>query len=428
MAYKLTGLTDIAIGSWEYHKASKALREGNISEETSLSRKRYNRTKAGIGALKLALIGYASTAVLTPTLSNNSFSNIDIGLLSAFAAGYAVLGFSTLYSNILSDEASNYKYNQSNLENDFKIISNDKKHYELNAGEAYQLYMFGNKLATGNPVDSFMFKIKNKINDWKLNFEIDKDNEFGIIKKSIHQILKKTGIENLMNEIYEKSLMKKTAYETLKTHTDLKSADNQEFVKYINTKHKDIASNPDDVKSKLKEINQEAILKTYQKLLVQNLQIFFSQVVNDYNKGIVHKDLIMKFEKLNQQNTINSNKEHLFGEYEKISKIARRMINNEDLSTKFKSNIDTLKYLGSDIVDKNNTIKFLNFENIFKMEKKAIVNLKNGISKKNDNIYQDKKACFNELSFDEAHINNMIIIKNAKDTIKLDNKNKISIK
>ena len=35
MAYKLTGLTDIAIGSWEFQKARKNFNEGNISKETN---------------------------------------------------------------------------------------------------------------------------------------------------------------------------------------------------------------------------------------------------------------------------------------------------------------------------------------------------------------------------------------------------------
>lgn len=35
MAYKLTGLTDIAIGSWELQKARKNFNEGNISKETN---------------------------------------------------------------------------------------------------------------------------------------------------------------------------------------------------------------------------------------------------------------------------------------------------------------------------------------------------------------------------------------------------------
>ena len=159
MGIRLTGLTQIAIGSWEFYKAKKALEAGNLSEEESLSRKRFNMTKVGIGALKLALIGYSSSAVISPLLNNATFSNTDISLLATFAAGYAVLSLSDVYSSFLTDEAINYKYNQSRLENKFKIKLNNSDSFQLNAAEAYQLYMFGNKLATGNPVDSFMFKV-----------------------------------------------------------------------------------------------------------------------------------------------------------------------------------------------------------------------------------------------------------------------------
>lgn len=423
MAYKLTGLSEIAIGSWEFHKARKNFNEGNISKETSITRKRFNGTKVGIGVLKMIFMGLGANKIASPIIANSNLSAIDIGVLSAFAAGYAVLSFSNVYFSILTDEAINYKYHQSKLENQFKIISNDKSIFELNAGEAYQLYMFGNKISSGNPMDSFLFKIKNKVNEWKLNFQINEDSEYNIIKKTLYKILDKTGIAALMNSIYSKATVKKEAYETLKKFSDLKSTENNEFMKYIKNKHKEISYNEEDIRVKLKDINQEAILKAYQNLLIQNLQIFFTQIVKDYKNNIMHKNLIEKFAELDKQNILHASKTHLIPEYKKISTLARKMINKEDISDKFKDNIETLKYLGSNCIDKNKNIKFLNFENMFKLERKAIINEKNGLIKSNTNIYQDKKACFTEINLNTEDINKFLIVKNPKT---LDTKNKIT--
>lgn len=399
---KFTGLPQIAIGSWELYKAKKALIEGILSEEESLSRRKFNQTKVGIGAIKLALIGYSTSAVISPILNNSTFSNIEIGLLATFAAGYAVLSCSDVYSSLLTDEAINYKHNQSNLENKFKIKLNEKNGFELNSGEAYQLYMLGNKLATGNPVDSFIFNIKEKINNWKLNFNIDEKKYFGVLKNSIYKILKNTGIESIMNSIYSKSTIKQESFNTIKKFTDINSLENKEFMEYIKKEHKEISANPDDIKIKLKEINQEAIVKSYQKILIQNLQLFFAQVVMDYNNGNINKDLILQFNKLNEKNIIKSKKEILFEEYSKIEKISKLMLDDDKktIKEKFKKPEDVFKYLESQFITNNNSIKFLNFDNIFKLERKAILNKKNGLSKLNDNIYEDKKGCFTEINFE----------------------------
>lgn len=400
MAYKLTGLTDIAIGSWEYYKARKALNEGNISEETALSRKRYNRTKVGIGALKLAIMGAMTQEIVMPMLNNHSFSGTDIGLLSAFAAGYAVLGVSIGYSSILNDEASNYKYNQSALEKKFNFKMNSNNNYELDAGESYQLFMFGNKIATGNPVDSFLFKIKNKVFEWQSNMKIEQDPEYHIIKSNIHKMLNKIGISNFINNIAAKGEMKKEAYDTIKIHADPKSKVNEEFRKYMESKKSEISSNEDDVKGKLKEINQEAILKAYQKLLVQNLQLFFAQVMNDYNKGVIHKELIQDFAKLNAENTKKKDNVVLFKEYEKISKLATKMLNGDKMDKQFKTPVDILRYFDSKNITKDGIIKIIDFNNTFYLEKKAILNEKNGLLKNDKNIYEDKKSIGNVFTTD----------------------------
>lgn len=174
--YKLTGLPDIAIGSWEYYKARKALNEGKLTPETSLTRKRQYRAKIGIGALKISMMGMMAQEILYPMITNFNnydFNKTEISIMAAFAAGYAVLGMSIGYASIFNDEASNYKYNQSALENKFKLKLKDNQNNEINAGEAYQLFMFGNKLATGNPIDNFLFKIKNKVLEWKMNFNLE---------------------------------------------------------------------------------------------------------------------------------------------------------------------------------------------------------------------------------------------------------------
>lgn len=423
MAIRLTGLSQIAIGSWEFYKAKKALEEGNLSEEESFSRKIFNMTKVGIGALKLALIGYSSSYIIFPLLNNETFSNIDIGLLATFAAGYAVLSFSDFYGSFLNDEALNYKHNQSRLENNFKIKLNDNDSFQLNASEAYQLYMFGNKLATGNPLDSFMFKVKNKINTWKLKLNIEDNKDFGIIRKNIYKILKISGISSIMDSIYSKAKIKEEAFNTIKKFTDINSLSNKEFMEYIKKDHKKISSNEEDIKYKLKEVNQEAIINSYQKILIQNLQLFFSQVVIEYNKNKeIDKELILKFYQLKEQNTIKSNKNILFEEYSKISKM---LLNDEQtiLKAKFKKPEDVLKYLGSEFLDKKDKIRFLNFDSIFKIERKNIINKKNGLSKINKNIYEDKKGSFTEIDFDNNIINNFKTKNKNLETIKKKLKN-----
>lgn len=417
MAIRLTGLSQIAIGSWDFYKAKKALQEGNLSEEESLSRKRLNQAKVGLGALKLVLIGYTSSSIISPLLNNESFSNTDIALLATFAAGYAVLSFQDVYSPFLNDEAINYKYNQSKLEEKFKIKLNDNEGFQLQGGDAYRLYMLGNKLSTGNPVDSLMFNVREKINTWKLKLNLDKDKEIGIIRKSIYKILKFNGISSILDSVYSKAKIKEESIKTIKEFSDFKSLSNKEFMEYIKKENKEISSNEEDIKSKLKEINQEAIIKSHKKILVQNLQLFFSQVVMDYNNGNIDKKLLEKFEKLNEQNTIKSKNIVLFEEYSKISKISRMMLNKEDLKDKFKTNSDVFKYLGSQFLTKEGNVKFLNFDSIFKLERKSIINNKNGLNKINTNIYEDKKANFAELSFENNLITQFSIIKENKKTI-----------
>lgn len=416
MSIKTIGIPDILTASWEFYKAKKAFNLGEISEETSISKKRFNRTKVGIGALKLVLIGYATSEVILPIINSNNFSNIDIGLLATFAAGYSVLKFADIHSNILSDEANNYKYKQSDLEKNFKIESKNKA-FELNAAESYQLYMFGNKLLTSNPVDSFIFKIKDKINNWNINFKLKENKEFGIIKKNIYKILTKIGIKSFLDKKSANSLVKGELFENIKQFSDINSSVNKEFMEHIKNNHKEISQNEDDIKIKLKEVNQDAIIKSYQKMLVQNLQLFFSQVVIDYNNGKSDKKLLEKFEKLNEQNTIKSKNIVLFEEYSKISKISRMMLNKEDLKDKFKTNSDVFKYLGSQFLTKDGNVKFLNFDSIFKLERKSIINNKNGLNKINTNIYEDKKANFAELSFENNLITQFSIIKDNKKTI-----------
>lgn len=412
MAIRPTGLVNIALGTWELHKAKKAFNDGLISGEVTTSRQRFNKTKIGIGALKLVLIGYSASEIITPILKSNNFSNIDLSLLATFAAGYAVLSFADINSSILSSEAVNYKYNQSNLEKNIKIRT-ESNSFEMNAGDAYQLYMLGNKLTTSNPFDNFIFKIREEINNWKINFKIDDNKEFGIIKKNIYKFLKKTGIESIFDNIHSSASIKSEVYKTIKEFSDLKGENNKEFISYIKKEHKEISLNDEDIKLKLREVNQEAILKTYQNTLVQNLQLFFSQVVVNYNNGIVDKKILEKFEKLNEQNTIKSENIVLFKEYEKISKISKMMLNNEDLSKRFKSNCDVLKHLENKALE-NGKVKFLNFNEMFKLERKAIINNKNGLNKANHNIYEDKKANFSELSFE----NNLI----SQFTVKKENK------
>ena len=413
MSIKPIGIPDILTASWEFYKAKRALNLGQISEELSITKRRYHRTKIGIGALKLTLIGYAASEIIFPIIQSQNFSNIEIGILATFAAGYSVLKFADINSNILTDEANNYKYKQSELESNFKIKSK-KESFEINAAEAYQLYMFGNKLLTSNPVDSFIFKIKDKINNWKKNFRLEESIEFGIIRKNIYKILMKVGVKSLFDKISSKALIKEELLETIKDFTNIKSSVNKEFMEHIKKNHKELFLHEDDIKVKLKEINQEAIIKAYQKMLVQNLQLFFSQVVIDYNRGKVDRKLLEKFLNLNEQNTIKSKNIILFEEYSKISKISKMMINNENLKEKFKTNSDVFKYLGSEFLTKDGKIKFLNFDNIFKLERKSIINNKNGLNKINKNIYEDKKANFSELSFDNNLINQFSVIKENK--------------
>lgn len=191
--------------------------------------------------------------------------------------------------------------------------------------------MLGNKLSSVNPVDSLMFNIKNTINNWKLKFNIEKPEEFEYIRKNIYTILKKSGIESIMNSIHFKSKIKEESIKTIKEFSDIKYLSNKEFMEHIKKENKEISSNEENIKSKLKEINQEAIIKSHKKILVQNLQLFFSQVVMDYNKGNIDIKLIEKFEKLNEQNTIKSKKDILIEEYSKISKIARMMLKQRRL-------------------------------------------------------------------------------------------------
>jgi len=424
MAIRLTGLTEIAIGSWEFYKAREAFNKGLISEEQSSSRKIFNRTKVGIGALKIMLIGYSASSIVAPLLDKANLTNYEIGILSTFAAGYAVLAISDIYSAFLNDEAINYKYHQSNLEKKFKIKLNEN--IQLNSYEAYQLYMFGNKLSTGNSFDSFIFKIKNKINDWKENFNIEHNSEFGIIRNKIYKILQLSGLKKIMDSIYSKSVVKKDSFNTLKEFVDINSKPNQEFLKHIKLNKKEILLDEDSLKKELKDINQKAIINAYQKNLIQNLQLFFSQSLIDYKNTKTedrNKSLMLKFSKLKEQNTLKSGDLVLIQEYSKISKIATNILNGDHhLLNKFQNPEDVLKYIDSQCLDKNGNIIILKFDNMFKLERKAILNKENGLSKLNENIYEDKKGFFTEINFN-TNVFSKIKINQAKNKDKTINKN-----
>lgn len=55
---------------------------------------------------------------------------------------------------------------------------------------------------------------------------------------------------------------------------------------------------------------------------------------------------------------------------------------------------------------------------MFKLERKEIINKKNGLSKINKNIYEDKKGSFTAIDFDNNIINNFKIKNKNLETIK----------
>lgn len=111
------------MGSWELYKAKKSFTELKITEENYIAKKRLNLTKIALGGVKMIILGLATDKVALPILQSNITNYNDLAILASFAAGYAVLVTSMLNTNILNDEAFNYKHIQGKLLNNVNIIS-----------------------------------------------------------------------------------------------------------------------------------------------------------------------------------------------------------------------------------------------------------------------------------------------------------------
>lgn len=412
---KSIGLPDIAVGLWEYNKAKKAFNQLNITEENYTSKKRFYLTLAGYGAIKAAILGFAVNEIANPILTKSDLNSIDIGLLATFGATYALAGFSSFYSKTIKDEALGFKHLQSKILNQGNFINPDLKITNIPIEESYQLFMFGNKLRTGNPVEEFIFKIKSKVIELQSKLNIEEKEEYNIVKKSLCKILKATSISSLMNDIGNKSKLKKISNDIIREHSDFTNINNLEFMSYIKKDSLELSQDIDYVKSQLKEINQEAILKAYDMVRIQNIQLFFTRIIIDYNDGKVNENIIRQFRDLKNQNIIKSkgNVLEIVNSYSIISNMAQSMLDGKKLDNNYKDPLSIIKNINPDMIDKKNKlIKTISFNNAFLLQKRKIINDLNNKRKIDPNIYNDKKIKFDEISYDIESFKSIVQPKN----------------
>lgn len=413
---KITGVTDLIMGSWDYSQTKKNLKDNNMGLELSDSALSYHGAKAVLGAVRFTTLGIAYGYAIN-TGAFNQLDSISVGLVAAFTAGHIVNGIIQYAPSLLKDEALSYKRFQGDILKDNEIFNKIKNQTELSVHTSYQLFMVGNKLATGNPFDKIVFKMKEQISLWKEKWNNEQLDQFNFISKGFLKLIKKSEmLSDILTKFVKDSPLKVETNNIIKIHGNIESKENEYFRAYIAEKYPEEQKVKKSCEERLAFLNQKAILAAYDIVRQQNVQLFFAKIVMDYNKGDIHSDLIKKFAELNNQTKIPEKGKNTYQEFEpyaNISRMARKMMDNKKL---YEPDVDVkkiLKDINKEMVNANK-IKIYSFNNIFYHTKKKIINKELEKQALGNTLRSDKKAIFSEIEIDNKSFNEIVKITDKK--------------
>lgn len=428
MNFKLTGIADLLIGSWNTYQGFKDRKEENLTYEDSTSIIHFNSKKAALGAIRFLMLGVGYGLAKNDNLM--TIDAIGIGLMASFTAGFIIEGALGMFPGIIESESVNYKHYHHHLLKKNEIYDNATDRLNLSVGTSYQLFMLGNKLATGNLVERVIFSLKKKVSEYKAKFELDDQSRYNSLEKFLVNHFKPNEkISNIINLFIEGSSLKVDTNTIIENHSRLDSNENKEFVDYFKFSNNSKGRYEKDMMVELQKVNQEAILKTYDFIRKQNIELFFARVVLDYSKGIVHSSIIEDFKLLHEKNRLkkdnkNNRPEYFEESYQKIEKMATLMLENKPLYGK-NVNIKTiLSDINPDLI-KGDKIRIYSFDDSFEFFKRNLVAIKyeqaklskgiqSFIGNLNINIRKDKKVNVNELEHDNESFREIMRLKKEK--------------
>lgn len=429
---KFFGVVDLLVGSKDLYKAKKAYDDNNLAIEDVEARVWYNVSKIGLGATRLFTLGYLAGGHLLADGSSPQGS-MDVALTVAFCATYAVEGFMRMYPTLLESEAINTKHFQSKILADNEILNRVSKETELPVESSYQLFMFGNRLATGNLVDGWLNTLKNKINDIQANWSERDFKALNKVEKCLYSMIKKSDTLSVyMEKNTLKAQLKKKGNEIIAKHTDYKSEENKNFMSLIAKKFPDKIRDEETIIPELRKMNEFAMLTAYNTVRKQNIELFFARIVLDYNNGIKHSDLINKFANLHSRTQLAALKDtdQVFIEsYQKISAMAFKMKNDEKIYPAGTGLHSVLTDINPDMI-RNNKLKIYSFNDVFAYAKNTQIEKDKNIGIIDDNIYNDTLVPNTELRISAAAFKSIITIKESviEKTKKIDDKKKMEDK
>lgn len=423
---KFFGVVDILVGSKDLYKARKAYDENNLTGEDVDARTFYNIAKIGLGATRLFSLGYLAGGHFFSTAAAPQ-GWTDIALTATFCATYAVEGFLRMYPTLLESEALNTKHFQSKILSDNEILNRVSRETELPVESSYQLFMFGNRLGTGNFVDKGLNSLKNKINDIQANWSERDFKVLNKVEKFLYKLINKSEkLALYMENNTLKAQLKKKGNEIITKHTDYKSEENKNFMSYIAKKFPDKIRDEETIIPELRRMNEKAILTAYNTIRKQNVELFFARIVLDYNNGIKHDDLINKFSTLHSRTQLAALKDTdqvLIESYKNISAMAFKMQKNEELYPIGTGLYTILNGINSDII-RNNKLKIYSFNDVFSFAKNKEIEKSKNIGIVDDNIYNDSLIPNTEIRISASAFKSIIKIKESviEKTKKIDNK------
>jgi hypothetical protein len=387
---KFFGAVDVVVGSYDFYKTKKEADENLISTESATDRLCYNASKIALGAARLTSLGVFTALKLGYIGDGLPNEALDTGLMLMFGATYAVESVMKLSPSLLKTEALNHKRFQTKLLEDNQFFNYYSKETELPLHESYQLFMFGSSLVSSNPVGQYYFSLKNKINDMQADWTEREFDTFNKVQKILHTISMKTPIlKDFVQKASLKAQKKREANVVIQEHSNAESSLNKDFMSFMRQSKGDKSRDVETIKTELQEINQSAILEAYKLSRKQNIELFFSKVVADYNFGLKHTDLINKFAELHSQTQVSAKGKEdqiLIDSYQKISAMAFKMQKNEKLYPDYVKMETIIKDINPNMIV-DNKLKIYSFNDIFEYAKRKIVNAK--LLKATDDIYHD---------------------------------------
>jgi hypothetical protein len=412
------GVADIFTGSYNYYKTTKEKNNKDLIIEEADDRLAYYKSLTEIGTLNFLVFGLAYGNA--QKMGDFNFVNsLGIATISSYAAMTVLIKLAEYASVFLKDEAVNTKGFQSDILKNNEIYNNVKNETELSLNASYQFFMIGNNLTTGNKLDKILLGMKEKVSEYKEKLRGGEVEKFSKIEKFFFNYIQKHGsLSKMLDNFVKDSSLKIKANNIIRAHADYNSTENEYFRSYILQKHPTIQRDSDTYNEKLKEVNKDAILQSYEIMRQQNMQLFFAKVLLDYNNGIIHKEIINQFANLHK-NTKYPQKGESKGvdieSYKNISEIAIRMVNNEKI---YSPNTDVkvvLNHINPNLVS-NKKIKIQSFNDLFHFIKRDIIEEKIGKTNtiKVDEGSEVKKIFYNELDIDNKSFNEIVKITEKK--------------